>query len=404
MKKTIWVINMTAGKPDSGWGERHFYFSKFWKESYDVKIISGSYNHLFHNQPKIGKKKFTIEEIEKGITFCWVKIPAYDGGSVLKLWSMIVFACKVLSLSVKQLGKPDVIIVSSMPIFPIISGWYLKRRYKARKLFFEIRDLWPLTPMYLKGYSKWHPMVVLMSWVERFGYRKADKIISLLPNAHTYINRISKDASKFHWIPNGIDQGLLQEEKLSKDVITQIPKNKFVIGYTGTMGMANALEYLVEASILLKEKTSIHFVLVGDGYLKEELQTMVNANKNITFINKINKNQVQHMLSLFDVCFVGRNNTPLFDYGVSSNKFFDYMLAKKPVISSSNRIKDPVELSGCGFVVQPESASEVVNGILKLYHMNKEEREKMGMKGYNYVTKEHNFNHLSNLYLELFND
>lgn len=395
---------MTAGKPDSGWGERHYYFSKFWKESYDVKIISGSYNHLFHNQPKVGKTKFTIEEIEKGITFCWVKIPIYDGGSVLKLWSMIVFAFKVLSLKAKQLEKPDIIIVSSMPIFPIISGWYLKKKYKARKLFFEIRDLWPLTPMYLKGYSKWHPIVILMRWVERFGYRRSDKIISLLPNAHTYINTISKDASKFHWIPNGIDQGLLEKEKLPKDILSQIPKDKFIVGYTGTMGMANALEYLVEASILLKEEQNIHFVLVGDGYLKEDLQAMVNTNRNITFIHKINKNQVQHMLRLFDACFVGRNNTPLFDYGVSSNKFFDYMLAKKPIISSSNRIKDPVELSGCGFVVQPESASEIVNGVLKLYQMNKERREKMGMKGYNYVTREHNFNHLSNLYLELFHD
>ena len=83
---------MTAGKPDSGWGERHYYFSKYWKEHYDVKIISGSYNHLFHNQPNINKgKRYTIEKVEEGITFCWVKIPKYDGGSIFKLWSMIVF-------------------------------------------------------------------------------------------------------------------------------------------------------------------------------------------------------------------------------------------------------------------------------------------------------------------------
>ena len=53
-KKIIWVLNMTAGTPYSGWGERHYYFSKYWiKKGYDIKIISGSYNHLFHNQPKL---------------------------------------------------------------------------------------------------------------------------------------------------------------------------------------------------------------------------------------------------------------------------------------------------------------------------------------------------------------
>ena len=401
--KTIWVLNMTAGKPDSGWGERHYYFSKFWvKKGYDVKIISGSYNHLFHNQPKVENKKFTLEKVEDGITFCWVKIPKYDGGSVYKLWSMIIFAFKILSLSTKEIGKPSYILVSSMPIFPILSGWYLKRKHKAEKLFFEIRDLWPLTPMYLSGYSKWHPMIIIMRWIEKFGYKKADKIISLLPNAHTYINKISKDASKFHWIPNGIDEGLLVRENLSDSIINQIPKNKFIVGYTGTMGMANALEYLIKASIALKNNDKIHFVLVGDGYLKKELQQKVKGNVNITFIDKINKNQVQHMLSLFDVCFVGRNNTPLFDYGVSSNKFFDYMLAKKPVISSSNKIKDPVELSGCGFVVEPESSEAIKEGILKIHALSQNKKEELGLKGYNHVKKYHNFDYLSSLYIELF--
>lgn len=108
------------------------------------------------------------------------------------------------------------------------------------------------------------------------------------------------------------------------------------------------------------------------------------------------------MLSLFDVCFVGRNNTPLFDYGVSSNKFFDYMLAKKPVISSSNKIKDPVELSGCGFVVEPESSEAIIEAILKIYNFTDNEKSELGKKGYNYVKKYHNFDYLSSLYNNLF--
>ncbi|MFY0631050.1 MAG: glycosyltransferase family 4 protein [Flavobacteriaceae bacterium] len=403
-KKVIWILNMTAGKPDSGWGERHYYFSKYWiKKGFDVKIISGSYNHLFHNQPIVKKgQKFTLEETEDGITFCWVKIPEYDGGSIFKLWSMIRFAFSTRKLSKELLGKPDHIIVSSMPIFPILTGNYLKRKLKAKKLFFEIRDLWPLTPMYLKGYSKWHPMVLIMAWVEKFGYKKSDGIVSLLPNANLYIDKISKDPSKFHWIPNGIDEALLVNEKLPEEIINRIPKDKFIIGYTGTMGMANALEYLIESSISLKDNQDIHFVLVGDGYLKKELQEKVKGNNNITFIQKINKNQVQEMLQHFSVCFVGRNNTPLFDYGVSSNKFFDYMLAKKPVISSSNKIKDPVELSNCGFVVTPESSESIAEAILKLKAMTSDERSYLGLKGYNYVKEYHNFDYLSNLYIKLF--
>ena len=402
-KKTIWVLNQTAGKPTSGWGERHYYFSKKWiKKGYNVVIVSGSYNHLFHTQPTTEDKIFTFEKIEDGLTFCWVKIPEYKGESIYKLWSMMVFAFRILKLTPKLIGTPHAIIVSSMPIFPILSGWYLKRKYKANKLLFEIRDLWPLTPMYLKGYSKWHPMVILMRWIEKFGYRKADAIVSLLPNAASYINPISGDPSKFNWIPNGIDASMLEIEKVPKEKLEQIPKNKFIIGYAGTMGMANALEYFAEASTLLKRNQNIHFVLIGDGYLKKELQLITANQSNITFISKVTKNQVQGILSTFDVCFIGRNNTPLFDYGVSSNKYFDYMLAKKPVLVSSNLIKDPVELSGCGITVRAENSLAIAEGIEKLYNLSTEDLHKLGGLGYEYVKKYHNFEHLSTQYLKLF--
>jgi len=402
-KKIIWVINQTAGKPDSGWGERHYNFASYWvKKGYAVKIISGSYNHLFINQPITAGKWFTHEKVAEGIEFCWVKTPVYHDGGWLKFWSNFQFLLKLFFLPTKKLGRPTHIIVSSMPIFPILNGYLFKKRFKDSKLFIEIRDLWPLTPIYLKGYSTSHPFIKIVGWFEKFAYQKSDAIVSVLPNAEPYINNISRDPKKYHWIPNGIDERLLQKEALSQAVISKIPSNKFIIGYTGTMGMANALEYLVEASILLKENTSIHFVMVGDGYLKNQLENQTTGNSNITFIDKINKSQVQQVLPLFDVCFIGRNDVKLFDYGVSSNKYFDYMLAGKPILESSNEIKSPAQLAGCSITVLPENASAIVDGILKFQGMGKVELEKLGKKGYEYVEKYHNFEYLSNLYLNIF--
>ena len=402
-KKVIWVINQTAGKPDSGWGERHFYFANYWvQKGYVVKIISGSYNHLFKKQIETTRHLFTYENVAENIDFCWVKTPKYYDGGWRKFWSNFIFMCKLLFLTDKKLEKPTVILVSSMPIFPILNGYLLKQRYKANKLLIEIRDLWPLTPIYLKGYSTKHPLVKIVGWFEKFAYQKSDAIVSLLPNAHTYINSISKDASKFNWIPNGIDERLLESEVLSTEILNEIPTHKFIIGYTGTMGMANALEYFVEASILMKNNPLVHFVLVGDGYLKPALQQQTKLNTNISFISKINKNQVQQVLKLFSVCFIGRNDTPLFDYGVSSNKYFDYMLAGKPVLESSNFIDSPAQLSECGITVKPENAQAIVDGILKFQEMTVDELNNFGEKGCSYVKKYHNFEYLSEKYLKLF--
>ncbi len=398
--KTIWVINYFAGTPDSGWGERHFYFAKYWKENgYQVKIFSSSYNHMFNKLPTV-TGEFTDETYE-GIDFTWVKVPTYNPQSIRRFWSMLVFAWKVLKLPVQIYGKPDTVIVSSMPIFPIWSGIQMKKKWGA-KLLFEIRDIWPLSLQLLGNKSANHPAVRFIGWFERIGYQKSDVVVSLLPNAHAHYNSVAGREVNFAYIPNGIDANLLKEEKIPHDLEEKIPTNKFVIGYAGTLGLANALEYFVEAAGQLKDNKEFHFVIVGDGYLKNQLQEQSKSWGNITFYPKIRKNQIQHLLTFFDVCFVGRNDSEVFKHGVSANKYFDYMLAAKPILDSNNYIKDPVELSGCGIIVKPDSTQAIVEGIHRLYNMSEQERKQMGEKGKRYVEQEHSIASLAHKYQALF--
>ena len=398
--KTIWVINQFAGTPESGWGERHYYFSQYWKKAgYNVKVISGGYNHMFKKTVEVsGLYKY---ENYNDIDFYWVNTPKYNPRSMKRFYSMFVFMIKVLFLPIKVLGKPNYIIVSSMPIFPILSGVILKRKHKA-KLFFEIRDIWPLSLQLLGNKSANHPAVKFIGWFEKFGYRKSDAVVSLLPNAREHFEFIAKKEVNFKYIPNGIDEEQLENEQLPIDITSKIPKDKFIIGYAGTIGLANALEFLIDASIDLVSNTKLFFIIVGDGYLKEQLVEKTKDNQNILFLPKIKKNQVQHLLTYYDVCFVGRNDTPLFKHGVSANKYFDYMLAKKPILDSNNYIKDPVELSNCGIIVKPDSADSIVQGIIQFYKMTKEERNQMGEKGYDFVKKHHNIKYLSEKYIKLF--
>jgi len=345
--------------------------------------------------------QYNFEEID-GRLFCWIKTPAYNPQSIKRFWAMIIFALKAMFVPVSRAGRPDVVIVSSMPIFPVISGWLIRKRYRARKFIFEIRDLWPLTPIYLMDYSRRHPMIILMSLLERLGYRKADHIVSVLPNSAGYINTISGQPGKFNYIPNGIDVMAPDNETLPEDVAGLIPSGKFIIGYAGTIGLANALEYFADAARILEGNSDLHFVLAGDGYLKNELIEKTAGHRNVTFISKIRKSYMQSLLSHFDLCFIGRKGSPLFDHGVSSNKYFDYMLAAKPILVSSNRIKDPVELSGCGLIVEPDDARAIADGILKMASMTREERETMGRQGRDYVLVHHNFGFLSARYEKLF--
>ena len=388
MPKTIWVFNQFAGTPESGFGERHFYFSRYWlQQGHRVVIFSGSYNHMFMKLPETSGK-FT-HEILDGVDFCWVKVPTYDPSSILRFWSMMVFAWRLLFISQNKYGKPDVIIASSMPIFPIATALLYRITRPTIKVMFEIRDIWPLTLQYLAGIGEWHPAVMFIAWFERIGYRRSDYVVSLLPNAKAHFEKIAGKQVNFVYRPNGLEKEALVDEPLDPAVENIIPQGKFIIGYTGTFALANALETFIEAAIELKHIENLHFVLVGDGYLKEKLVDMAASTSNVTFIPKIRKNQVQNVIKHFDVCFVSRHDSPLFSHGVSANKYFDYMLAGKPILDSNNYFKDPVELSGGGIIVKPESLPALISGIMEFISMSDADRAIMGAKGKKYVEEYH---------------
>ena len=62
--------------------------------------------------------------------------------------------------------------------------------------YLRLEIFWPLTPLKMKNISKWNPMILLISYLEKIGYRKADKIVTTLQNSETHINSITNQPKK----------------------------------------------------------------------------------------------------------------------------------------------------------------------------------------------------------------
>lgn len=392
-KKTVWIFNFFAGNRDSGWGERHFFLAKeMIKENFEILIFSSTNNHMFENKVVIDAHyEFRAYE---GVKFCWIKVPAYKATSIKRFWSMMVFSIKLFFLPFKEKDKPDCIIVSSMPMFPILPALYWKWRLKINKLAFEVRDLWPLTPIHLGKISKYNPMIVIMGIIEKIAYKKSDIIISLLPKADGYINQFSGNPSKFLYLPNGISLDVDTEDSLPFNRDVAVPADKFIVGYAGSLGIANAMRYVIEAAKILQDN-NIHFVILGDGYLKEELIDMSKDLTNVTFLPKVKKGVVSRVIAKFDVCIISWTNSTLYQYGVSANKLFDYMLAAKPIVLAGNLADNPVELSQSGICTEPENPGAIASAILELYNMNADERQKLGSNGFQFLKTYHVYPYLA---------
>ena len=200
-------------------------------------------------------------------------------------------------------------------------------------------------------------------------------------------------------------------ETIKKKPFTSLGAAAAVVPIPGTIvalpiGMAadKASVHVIDAAKKLTEKR-ISFVLVGSGVEKKRLVQRVadEGIKNVFFFDPIPKTQVPSLLSLMDLLFIGWNKNPLYRFGISPNKIFDYMMSGKPIVHAVEAANDPVVEAGCGISVEPENPDAIADAIMKLASISASEREEMGRKGHDYVLKYHTYSVLSQKFVDVMN-
>jgi glycosyltransferase involved in cell wall biosynthesis len=170
-------------------------------------------------------------------------------------------------------------------------------------------------------------------------------------------------------VPNSVDPGLFAGDAGPSPAA--LPAGTFCAVYAGAHGLANDLDTLLGAARLLRERgdTRVQIVLVGDGTEKPRLVETARAEGlgNVTFLDPIPKSAIP---GLFSQCHAGilvLRDVPLFRYGVSPNKLFDYMGAGLPVVTNvQGECTDIVTRARCGIAVTPGDPAALADGLARL--------------------------------------
>ncbi|GIU01303.1 glycosyltransferase WbuB [Sulfurovum sp. TSL6] len=391
--KYVTIINQYIGSPYHGMEYRHYYLAKnLMSQGYKVTLVSGSYSHLFSSPPKVTKS--VLKETIDGIEYIWIRIPEYKSSkSIGRIWNMLCFTWKLHFL---KAVVPSHIIVSSPSLFPVKVGAKLAKKFHT-KFLFEVRDIWPQTLVELSSLSSSHPLIKLMEHYEKFAYKKADKVISLLPAAKEHFEKQGMQKDKFVYLPNGIETEEQKSVSLSQEIREKIPTEKLIIGYSGTIGIANNLDYLIDVAEILKKNDEIHFMILGNGGEKKRLQERVKrlSLKNVTFLEAISKEEVTSFLTYIDVAFISLLPEKLFKFGVSPNKVFEYMYAKKPILWAIEAGNNLVEDAECGLSVPLNDVIALKESILRLKESGEDVLNELGQNGYNFVNMHHSYKMLA---------
>ncbi len=398
----ILILNHYAGSPYYGMEFRPYYLAKEWlKLGHTVTIVAANNSHIRRINPASHGNIW--EEFVDDIRYIWLKSRPYNGNGVGRILNMFDYIHGLYKNMQKIIEiKPDVVIASST--YPLDNYPANKIAKKTgAKFIYEVHDLWPLGPQLLGGYSKFHPFIVVMQAAENFAYKHVDKVVSILPCAEEHMKEHGLKTGKFYNVPNGVYLPEVQDaETLSENFVAQLPKNKKIIGYCGTLGIANALNKLIEVARIVKDSNpNLFFALVGKGPEKDNLVSLIEKYglDNVRIYDPIPKKQVQTFLKQCYINAIIWNDSELYKYGISPNKIFDYMYAGKPVLQAVNAGNDIPHDSGCGITCDT-TPEEIAKTLQKLVAMPQDKLDIMGKNGHDYVMKHHTYEVLAKQFLE----
>jgi len=405
MRLSIWYVSKYIAPPGSCTvgGRGYLLMKELAQMGHRIALITSDSNQLA-DPPKLGAN-YLIQEVD-GMRLCWVRTMKYSvAKSMRRMLSWLHFEWRLLWLPRQELPLPDVVVVSSLSLLTVLNGLWWRARYKCR-LVFEVRDIWPLTLTEEGGFSPANPFVWVLGFVERLGYKYADSIVGTMPNLREHVQNELGSSKTTHCIPMGLDVSVLAyPNSLPADYeASYIPKDKFVIAYVGSIGITNALDTFLDCAESLREQSHIHFLVVGDGDLRESYRVKYSHLSNLSFAPRVPKAMVQSVLVKCDLLYFSVHVSKVWKYGQSLNKVIDYMMAGKPIVASYTGYPSMINEAACGTYVPAGAVAALKREIVRYASLSEQERFEMGTRGKTWLLKNRGYKKLAMDYLDILID
>lgn len=353
--------------PQGSTGTRSFEMAKKLVASgHTVKMVCGSYGG-----GNTGLTNSFVKGVRRGVVNGFEVIEfevAYSNTQTFLQRSKAFLGFALRSIKLVFTEKYDLLFATTTPLTAAIPG-IMARWLRNKPFIFEVRDLWPELPREM-GVIK-NPIILgLMSALEWAAYKSAAALIALSPGIKKGIQRLGIPDEKVAMIPNGCDFDIFETHDEAW-VPDSIANSDFVAIYSGTHGIANGLDIVVETAreLQVRDRNDIKLVLIGQGKLK---QNLINKSEeygldNVLFLEPVDKNMLARLMKRADIGMQLLANVPAFYYGTSPNKFFDYISAGLPVLNNyPGWLADMINESKCGITIQPDDKVEFAGKLIYL--------------------------------------
>lgn len=412
----IWILDHYSSEPQYGGISRQYDFAReLSKRGHNVLVIASGFSHFRHAY--ISEEEYYASCINEKANYVYLKTLSYTSNEgILRLLNSLDFVRKInrnIKKLISDFGKPDYVVGCSVHPFTWIPAYNIAKKFKAHYIV-EVRDLWPATWINDFGMSKWHPRAIVFGSLEKWAYKRAEKIIYSMSRGDLYFcNELGIERKKIALIGQPMDCDRFDANaKKYEQLPTEIKDfigNSFCCVFTGYyMEYEGVHEMMEAAQIIQKKNLPIKFVFVGSGKEEEKMRAYKEENQlsNVMIYGRIGKELVPALLRRADICLAHlavKNNPNSYKYDASKNKINEYMYSNSCVIYGTYVKNQFVQTSGAGYTIKPFCAGEFAERIVEVYSMPSEKRMKFGLSAREYILENNTLEKLTNKYLEALN-
>jgi hypothetical protein len=358
------------------------------KMGHEVTVVTCVPNFPHGNVFEGYKNRFYQEEWIDGVRVIrvWSYLAA-NVGTVKRILDYVSFAVSAIFFFWRY-PKFDIILATSPPLFVPVAGYGLSV-LRRRPWVFEIRDLWPAS-IEAVGASKGR-MISLLTKLEMFLYRKATRLVSLTGAFKEHLTERGIPPEKNDVVTNGVNTERFNPNNVLFDARERlgIGADKFLVGFIGTVGMAQGLVTILDAAEECRDNPGIIFLILGEGAERPALEEEAKRRglSQVVFHDFVPHDEVCSYIDALDASIIHLRPHDVFKTVIPS-KIFENMAMGNPMIYAvEGHSAKIVADAGAGICIPSGNAHAMADAVksldkdrAKLKQMGTTAREVMGKK------------------------
>ena len=384
-KKNIDVLIICANKGQSGYRMQDAGCKTFEIQPDSIFRIAQRFYRI------LGKKKFNHKDTKeqehkspkKTAVFCASQISCFrDRASKFNLIiGNFLRECDTLLYNFKLFWRAKKIIAYEHP--DLLYERYELFNYSGVKLarwhgipiILEVNAL-------LKNYGGKVYLESIARFIEKWVFKKSDAITAVSNILKEDILSYGIPEEKVWFLPNGValdkfNPGVSDNWVREKYGL----QNKIIIGFVGALESWYNFDILIDAMGDIVEKTSsIHLLIVGDGFYRESLEKQIESHKlknYITLTGRVPHNMVPEYINAIDIAIFLCVRTYTY---CSPMKIFEYMAMGKAITALNvGQVSEIIKHGENGMLVEQGNKKQLVEMLLSLA-TNLELRTNLGKK------------------------